>query len=939
MATTAETAEQARQADLVQDAFLRGQAALGLGHRTEAIRWLERAHRMAPGDGTIVLSLASAMVGHDNPRAAALFVQVLTEFDVREASLGLATAQFLMGDVSAARAALAHALSRHAPHPDLAALADRVAMTPGWCGISGGGTLIVHAHDTRQIRIQIDDVPVMDGVLPPGWPLARRIDVTAGGAHLTGSPIRVQAIARIEGFVETWEGGLRGWAWHPGDPDTDPILRVETGRHRVSIAAVTLAEGIRGLPPLARPRAFSLPWAAIPGGMAQVHVRGRDSEDLSGSPVPRDMANLRPVRRRRGNPPAGIPSRRPVAVIIAGRTDGGITAMIPEGVPVVFMDRARGVGAKTGTASRTGIGPHMPAFPGHDLVLLEDGTILPPNWLERLREAAYAEPDIGTATPFSNRGIAAYPTSEGSELSWFGEDPEIAETALVTRLDRFARRANGLTPVEIPVPLGPCVYVRGDCLARIGPFLSVPFAQGAEALVEFGARAVEAGWRHIALPGLFAGHKRRMAGGAAWDHLADRNGAILNRLHPMIEARLAAFRGTDPLAPARRRLDEARWRDTTRRSIILVTHDDGGGVERQVEAAAAAHEANGLRAVVLRPLRIPGEAANVVASDGTRRRFPNLKFELPREKPALARFLRGTRPVAAELHHFLNHDASLFEIIPGLGVPYDTHVHDFAWFCPRIALVGRGDRYCGEPRLADCETCVAETGGYLHEDISVHALVERSAGVLRAARRVIAPSRDAGERMGRHFPGLPVAVVPHEEDDTLADPLPIPAWSGIARICVAGAIGLHKGFHVLLACARDARDRGLDLTFAVPGTTIDDRSLIDTGRVFVTGRYAPDEAIALIQAQDAALAFLPSIWPETWCLGLTELWRAGLQVAAFDIGAPAERIRRTGRGFLLPLGMSPGAINDALLNASRGRSFLPIRRPSAYKPSNRCNPE
>jgi hypothetical protein len=21
-----------------------------------------------------------------------------------------------------------------------------------------------------------------------------------------------------------WEGGIRGWAWHPGDPDTDPVL-------------------------------------------------------------------------------------------------------------------------------------------------------------------------------------------------------------------------------------------------------------------------------------------------------------------------------------------------------------------------------------------------------------------------------------------------------------------------------------------------------------------------------------------------------------------------------------------------------------------------------------------------------------------------------------------------------------------------------------------
>ena len=64
-----------------------------------------------------------------------------------------------------------------------------------------------------------------------------------------------------------------------------------------------------------------------------------------------------------------------------------------------------------------------------------------------------------------------------------------------------------------------------------------------------------------------------------------------------------------------------------------------------------------------------------------------------------------------------------------------------------------------------------------------------------------------------------------------------------------------------------------------------------------------------------SLALLPSVWPETWYFGLTELWRAGLSVAAFDFGAPAERIRRTGRGFLLPLGLPPRAINNALLAA------------------------
>jgi hypothetical protein len=101
----------------------------------------------------------------------------------------------------------------------------------------------------------------------------------------------------------------------------------------------------------------------------------------------------------------------------------------------------------------------------------------------------------------------------------------------------------------------------------------------------------------------------------------------------------------------------------------------------------------------------------------------------------------------------------------------------------------------------------------------------------------------------------------------------------------------------------------------VVGGTIDDPRLFDTGRVFITGRFQAEEVENLVRAQQASLGFFPSIWPETWSLGLTELWRAGLTVAAFDFGAQSERIRRTGRGFVLQQGLQASAINNLLVAA------------------------
>jgi glycosyltransferase involved in cell wall biosynthesis len=677
--------ESARQVRLIEDAFDRGQAALAAGDKPEATRWLERAHRLAPAEGTITLVLATAAIGDDNAKAAKLFAEVLASADVRDAWFGLATARMLMGDLPGASAAVAEVLGRHAFRPDIIELAAHLAKAtkaPGWCGLTSAGAVVVHPADTVKVDVRIDGTPLSELNLPAGWARAQSVTVTETARHLIGSPISLSAIGRVEGQVEAGEDGLRGWAWCPGDPDADPGVSVGVGRAQKAIGIGGAATGIRGLPPLARPRSFAVSWSDLPGGDAPVRVRGRDGRDLQGSPISRGSA-----------------------------------------------------------ASK-----------------------------------------------------AAVPVSVRSQ-----------------------RRRQDLTQ-----------------------------------------------WRH--------------------------NGG--------------------------------------QEAAVLVTHADGGGVERRVQASVACHEAQGRRAIVLRPAKSP--VGGIVASSAD---LPDLQFSLPREQAAVLRLLRGMNPVAAELHHFLNHDPSVFEIIHALGVPYDAHVHDYVWFCPRIALVGRGDRYCGEPAPVACQSCVTELGAYLNEEIGVAALLNRSQAILKQAKQIIAPSDDAALRLTRHFPGIYPIVKPHEDDTAVPEPPPIPYVDGTVRVCVAGAIGLHKGFHVLLDLARDAKQRALDLSFVVAGTTIDDQRLIDTGRVFVTGPYQPDEAVDLIRAQGAALALLPSIWPETWCLGLTELWRAGLRVAAFDIGAPAERIRRTGRGFLFPLSMAPSAINDTLLQSISRRSLLPIRCPSAYNTS------
>ncbi|MBV8615487.1 MAG: glycosyltransferase [Acetobacteraceae bacterium] len=925
----------AQRLALAQAAYETGRTAQAA---LERVRWLDRAHRLLPADPTLCLALAEACIGQDNRRAERL-LRRLAGHDVREVWLALAAARAGLGDAEGAAGALACALSRHAFSPQLAPFADalaRAAGAPGWCALSPEGGLLWGPASLAPM-LRVDDGP--ERPAGPGLTAAMRgagrLVLADQGRALLGSPLEPHHINRIEGFVEAaQDGALSGWAWRPSNPETDPVLTVRPMRGRAFTLVATEGDSDSGGALLARRRRFMVPREALTGLEGPFHVQG-EGRALLGSPLdPRAEIRAcdvpRAVRRPRAQASFGVDVVIPVhgARAVALACVDSVLASVADPARVVVVDDASpdqdlaraldGLAADErivlmrhatplGFPGAANAGLRAAARARRDAVLLNSDTLVAPGWLEALREAAYSASDIGTATPLSNSGsILSYPGPEGTNAV-----PDLAATR---RLAALARRANAGRAVEIPVGVGFCLYVRGDCLRATGLLRTDLFAQGYGEENDFCLRARRLGWRHVAAPGVFVAHRGGQSFSGAGAALRSRNAAILERLHPGYDALVAAHIARDPLAEPRRRIDALRWREGRRPGAVLhVTHDQGGGVERALQARAARLRAEGQRAIVLRPARLPnGRLGASVEEAGASPPTPNLAFALPDEWPALVRLLQADRVGHVELHHLLGHAPDVLDLPERLRVPYEVHLHDYAWLCARVVLLGAGRRHCGEPDADGCAACVAECGSLLDETIGPAALRARSARVLGAARRVVVPSADAAARVARHFPGIRPKVAPHE-DDAAAAAVPLDARrTAPCRVAVIGAVGLAKGYDVLLACARDARARALPLSFVVVGHTIDDARLIEAG-VFVTGPYEPEEAEALIRAQEASIAFIPSVVPETWCFTLTEAWRAGLRAAAFDLGAQAERIRATGRGLVLALDSPIARINEALL--------------------------
>jgi GT2 family glycosyltransferase/glycosyltransferase involved in cell wall biosynthesis len=899
-------------------AWQRGQELARQGEPASAILWLERAIRLAPGDPRITLELANLRLTVGGlsqfALAAAAFESLASRYDIVPAWLGLLTARRLLQDHEGAAAALKTLLSRHCI-PDDPAFPQAAALVAESAGFDG-----------------------WSGVLPHG-------EVQRQGAGALGPPFDFAALARVDGMVSIVDGTLIGWASRPACPAAAPALTLVDAagvRQTIICGGVLPPDEVA---PFATRHSFAAPGARLRGLRPTFRVVTASGADLLGSPAdPGAEAAITPVpATHRGAPVSKLPRRARLAIIMPVYRDLAATqaavdsllAAAPRGTKIILVDDATPEPALAAwldglprpkiqlirhpenrgfpAAVNTGIA----AAAGRDILLLNSDTITPPGAIEALVAAGYAAPDIGTATPFSNEAtILSVPDPAG-----WNEMPGITGA---TALQSLATQANGGLVIDIPTAIGFCMFIRHDCLAATGPFRSDIFAQGYGEENDFCLRARHAGYRHVAACGAYVAHRGGVSFRAAGRALNARNAAILNRLHPGYDAMIADFIAADPLGPARKKLDAARFAAGRGGSgaVLLISHDHGGGVARIVAREMAAIRESGRRPILIFPATPPDPKTThfpwqAELTDGAPGGYPNLRFTLPAEWDSLLALLAGEAISHAVLHHSLGLHPDIRRIAAALGVPQELVVHDYSSFCPRINLLtaeAKPDplRYCGEPHLDGCTACVARLGDETFEGIGPAALIARSTAEFAAASRIIAPSADAARRITRHFPGIRPAVTPWEDDSapvTMTPPRPGPR----RRIAIIGGIGPAKGFDILIACARDATRRRLPLDYLVAGPSAEDGALLETGNIFVAGPYREGEAPALIAALDADLAFLPSIWPETWCFALSEAWRAGLYAIAFDLGAQAARIKATGRGAVLPLGLPIPRINDALL--------------------------
>jgi Glycosyltransferase Family 4 len=374
------------------------------------------------------------------------------------------------------------------------------------------------------------------------------------------------------------------------------------------------------------------------------------------------------------------------------------------------------------------------------------------------------------------------------------------------------------------------------------------------------------------------------------------------------------------------RLARRPWQADGRPVFLLVTHRCGGGTERHVRDLASGLHPEGVRVVMVRP----SSRGKILWEEyGPDHMAPWCRESSP-DRLSIARMLTMLAPAHAHVHHVMGLPDTLVDLLQESGVRYDWSIHDYHVICPCNHLVRVDGVYCGEPDVNGwCEFLVPQ-GNDQGQPASalINSWRERFSGRLGGARRVFAPSQDAARRVSAHFPGATLVVRPHPERYSPPDKCAAAYEQGeVVHVVLLGTITTTKGSEKLLACAQDARTRGLALAFTVLGTTDRDACLKRVGNVRVTGAYREHEVFDRLRGLGCSLAFLPSVWPETFMFTLSIAMAARLYVVCFELGAQAERLARWGWGRTLPLDSSPQVINDALIASAGWLASRPAAPP------------
>lgn len=543
-----------------------------------------------------------------------------------------------------------------------------------------------------------------------------------------------------------------------------------------------------------------------------------------------------------------------------------------------------------------------------DVILLNSDARVTHRWVEGLRAAVYSDHRIGTATAMSDRAGAFSAPRSGNENVL----PAGVDEATFARV--FRRSSRGFYP-RVPTGNGFCMYVRRDCVEEVGVFDQAAFPKGYGEENDFCMRARRAGWRHVIDDRTYVFHDRSKSFGESKSEHIAAGRAIVDARYPEYRHAIAVFHNSAEISAARMTAHKAvqsilLGKSAETRVLFVVSTQTGGTPQTNADLMRAFDgdiEGWSLRcdSNVLELCRLQDDVSIVVAHHTLAEKVDALTHQSLEYERVVQNWILMFDFDIIHIRHLAWHSINLPKLAKKMGVRVVFSFHDFYMLTPTIKMIDDagqflGNHYVPEGRekregLWARDSQPDPTGGWLAY------WRQRNAEALTHCDAFITTSNSARSLILDHLPSLPserFLVIPHGRDFPKMSRLcePYLKHDEPIRILTPGNINKAKGLQVILDLL--AHDKAGLLEFHVLGD-INLPKKEGHPRLFLHGKYKRDDFGRHVADLHVNAGAVFSIWDETYCHTLTEMWSVGLPVMVIDMPNVADRVRRTGAGWVM----------------------------------------
>jgi GT2 family glycosyltransferase len=559
---------------------------------------------------------------------------------------------------------------------------------------------------------------------------------------------------------------------------------------------------------------------------------------------------------------------------------------------------------------------------GRDVVLLNSDTRVTPRWLHALRYCAYSQPDIGTVTALSdNAGAFSVP-----EIGVANPPPPglaAADAALAVV------QAGEGRPIDVPTGNGFCLYLRRDALDQVGGFDEAKYPCGYGEENDLCMRLLYAGWRNVICDKAYVFHLRSQSFGDRKRLLVEQGARQLAVDYPEYRGLIARF-GDIEFVMRRARIGRALERAIAHpprpRILYVISTATGGTPQTNLDlmrAMSHRYECFLLRSDSLTLTLSHLQDGELVQIEAASLHFP--VAQVPHRSSEYDRIVADMlyRYSIDMLHvrHVAWHGLGIAEAAAALDIPVVYSVHDFYSLCPSVNLLDAGHRYrgidTGGERINPLWPASAVPDGFIPR------WRKMMDGFLGRCAAFVTTSRSAVDLFSDTYPehARRMHLIPHGRDFAeFAMPVVLAPAGGPLRVLAPGNISVSKGARLLAEIHALDRDDSMELHFL--GNAVQEVKHAGTHH----GSYERDQFQAKVQAIAPHVGVVLSIWPETFCHTLTEMWACGIPVLGLDVGAVGDRIRAVGGGWLLPVDAGPAEILRKLQQIAADPTEITARR-------------